>query len=535
MSLAELIRDLILKWNHNARIDERLLKMQENIANNIYEEANSGKLFLLRMPSGKGKTEIFVSPFLYQFKKDEFFAGRMFIIEPVHALLIQMRERIKKYVQGLDIPVGEDHGEVESPTYLYTAPITLTTIDSFAYGFLAKRIMKWTEYNYETGRYILPVGIIANSYIVFDEAHLIQDSVFLSPRVMGKIICNLVNSGSIVVFSSATLPNKILDRLTSECKNKVVELGENTIREVKYEFREGKELSSNEIECKGNTIIIVNTISKARKIYYELKEKCKGYNVKILHSLVTKKDKEKVYNEIKNNLDNTILIGTQTLEVGLDFDFRVLYTELSPLDSLLQRLGRIGRKSSDSIAYIYDVSNSAPYLNILVEKTRNTINKGDINLDNVYDDETIHKIETNGDALYVQFLEYVDNLHLLSYPPEEDVSVRPSTYITIYLVDNTKEDEIIKVKKEDIDSVKYSISLIDNYSVKRLRDLINAHGNYYYIYTNEDKEGIYLKKKENLNISFIMNNFSIFLIKNKVYDDAGLKIIDSERNRDGRK
>lgn len=528
--MKELITEMIKSRSNE--IDENRLELQSKLAKKIFDGTTEGKLFLLNLPTGVGKTEIFLAPFIYQFKVNEFFAGRMYLVEPTHALLRQMRDRIKKYTENFDEIVGEDHGDVENPTFLYTAPITLTTIDSFAYGFLAKRVNKWWQFGYETGRYTLPVGLMGNSYIVFDEAHLIQDSVFLSPRVMGKIICNLVNSGVIVVFSSATLPKALLERLTSECNNvEVLNAGDFKFeRNVEIKFKDDV---LKDIECEGRTIVIVNTVEKARKLFNQMKQKCK--NVYIIHSLMTVEDRNKVYERvcerIKNTKEDLVLIGTQTLEVGLDFPFDKLYTEISPIDSLIQRIGRVGRRRNKAEAVIFDVESSLPYLDTLVKKTREILQKGSTikyedlvsSIDQVYDDDEVRKIEEKGDLFYTQFLEYLENLHLFSYPPEEDILIRPSNYITIYIID---EDSIISENKKELvlrkeglenKSLKYSISVTDTYSIDRLKRILeNVH---VFIYFREEEDRIYVRESD-------LNNRvnRIYIRRGEIYDDAGLII-----------
>ena len=63
----------------------------------------------------------------------------------------------------------------------------------------------------------------------------------------------------------------------------------------------------------------------------------------MLHSrfeLNDRKDKERKIQEFSNKKENTgIWITTQIVEASLDIDFDMLYTEMSTLDSLFQRLG----------------------------------------------------------------------------------------------------------------------------------------------------------------------------------------------------
>ncbi|QXJ32140.1 CRISPR-associated helicase Cas3' [Saccharolobus shibatae] len=526
--MKELIKEMVESWSKN--VDENRLELQSKLAKKIFDETNEGKLFLLNLPTGIGKTEIFLAPFLYQFRINEFFAGRMYIVEPNHALLRQIRDRIENYTRNIGEIVGEDHGDVENPSFLYTAPITLTTIDSFAYGFLAKRVNKWWQFGYETGRYTLPVGLMGNSYIVFDEAHLIQDSVFLSPRVMGKIICNLVNSGAIVIFSSATLPKALRERLTNECRN-IKELNAENFtfkRNVKISF---KKETLKDVECEGKTIIIVNTVKKARDLYKYLKQKCKNKKVYILHSLMTIEDKSRTYELLKNTKeDDVILIGTQTLEVGLDFSFNKLYTEISPIDSLIQRIGRVGRREENrSEAIIFDVENNLPYMDSLLKKTREILQENNgyedlvSSIDKVYDEDEVRKIEEKGDLFYTQFLEYLENLHLFSYPPEDEVLIRPSNYITIFMIDDNtiiseKNDELVLRKEELVNkSLRYSISAIDSYSLNRLNKILENKS--VYIHSGEEKDVIHVRKSK-------LNNRvnTIYIKRHGIYDDAGLII-----------
>ncbi|MGC8983603.1 MAG: DEAD/DEAH box helicase, partial [Desulfurococcaceae archaeon] len=212
------------------RINEECLKKQSEIAGKIYEElsgAKGGKVIVLEAPTGAGKTEVIASVYLYQWLDENWFAGRLMWVEPTHALLSQMKERLEIYVDELKrkpnacraslLRVGEDHGDVVDKAFLYAATITLTTVDSLAYGYAAKRVQSWVEVGIRTGRYTLPAGLITNSLVVFDEAHLIQDEVFLGPRILSKILCSITKAGGLAILTSATLPTELVKFLENEC------------------------------------------------------------------------------------------------------------------------------------------------------------------------------------------------------------------------------------------------------------------------------------------------------------------------------
>lgn len=94
--------------------------------------------------------------------------------------------------------------------------------------------------------------------------------------------------------------------------------------------------------------IIVNTVKRAQALAKVLA--LKGTEYFVLHSafLATERDKqeEKLQQAIGKNAirpKKMVVIGTQVLEQSLDIDFDVLYTDIAPMDLLLQRAGRLHR------------------------------------------------------------------------------------------------------------------------------------------------------------------------------------------------
>lgn len=70
----------------------------------------------------------------------------------------------------------------------------------------------------------------------------------------------------------------------------------------------------------------------------------------MLHGRFILRDRE----QIEKQLDKVqLLVGTQAVEVSLDLDFDVLYTEPAAIDALVQRFGRVNRKGIKGVVPVY--------------------------------------------------------------------------------------------------------------------------------------------------------------------------------------
>ncbi|WP_457641696.1 CRISPR-associated helicase Cas3' [Persephonella sp.] len=109
-----------------------------------------------------------------------------------------------------------------------------------------------------------------------------------------------------------------------------------------------------------NILILANTVSTAQEVYGKLDYKDKN----LLHSRFiwkTRKDKEEKIKKDCQASKGKIWISTQLVEASLDIDFDVLFTEVAPADSLIQRMGRIWRHRK------YDYTGKEPNVYILSE------------------------------------------------------------------------------------------------------------------------------------------------------------------------
>ena len=117
-----------------------------------------------------------------------------------------------------------------------------------------------------------------------------------------------------------------------------------------------KKFKENREKGLSNKILVVcNTVKKAQQIYRDLLEKgVSNINVNILHSKFIKCERAAKETEIlefgkTETIGECIWISTQIVEASLDIDFDYLFTELSDISGLFQRLGRCNRKGVKSI------------------------------------------------------------------------------------------------------------------------------------------------------------------------------------------
>ncbi|HHG74269.1 MAG TPA: CRISPR-associated helicase Cas3', partial [Persephonella sp.] len=109
-----------------------------------------------------------------------------------------------------------------------------------------------------------------------------------------------------------------------------------------------------------NILILTNTVTTAQEVYGKLDYKDKN----LLHSRFVWKTRKAKEEQIKKDYKTSkgkIWISTQLVEASLDIDFDVLFTEVAPADSLIQRMGRVWRHRK------YDYTGKEPNVYILSE------------------------------------------------------------------------------------------------------------------------------------------------------------------------
>ena len=229
-------------------------------------------------------------------------------------------------------------------------PLTICTLDQLI-GFIFK---------YEG--FELKLATLSYSKTVIDEIQM------YSPEMIGYLIIalrDIVRMGGKFAIVTATFP-PIFEYFMEyvgiknnydykKCSKPFLKMENNKVmlrHKVKvYEENIAAEKIKNEYKGQ-KVLVIVNTVNRAQELYNELisdnefKDK-----VFMFHSRFIKEDryiKEKFIfrdGQLKNDFSG-VWITTQVVEASLDIDFDVLYTELSDISGLLQRMGRVFRSRS---------------------------------------------------------------------------------------------------------------------------------------------------------------------------------------------
>lgn len=336
----------------------------------IYSKENQDKNLIVVGSTGMGKTE---SSLIWS-KNDKIFFTLPLRIS-INAIYDRIIEEIQYKHVGLLHSTALDYlqekserekeidieiDKLEQAKNLYQK-ITACTIDQI-FPFVFK--YRGYEKMYAT---------LAYSKVVIDEIQA------YSPEIVAIILKGLQminNLGGKFMVMTATLPRIYKEKLEEMgIEFKYNEFIKDTVRHkiklldkrINEDIEEIYEKSKNK-----KTLIIVNTINKAIELYDELK-KIGANNINLLHSrfeLEDRNQKERKIKEFsKKKNESGIWITTQIVEASLDIDFDILYTEMSTLDSLFQRLGRCYRsrkykekeenvkiytKDSSGIKYVYD-------------------------------------------------------------------------------------------------------------------------------------------------------------------------------------
>ncbi|MDA3837785.1 MAG: CRISPR-associated helicase Cas3' [Candidatus Delongbacteria bacterium] len=217
-------------------------------------------------------------------------------------------------------------------------PYIISTIDQ-----ICTAIFKYPGYE-------KTLAALKDANVTVDEIHLLSPKMYL---LLLYLLSFLENKEFNTRFHlmTATMPDiykEYLNKFAFEYEENQIEVKETDKALVQLSFKELKkeknkiEFLKDRLKNKDRALVIVNTIKHAKEIY-DILEKEQINNIHLLHSQFKFIDKKDKYKVILDNNVSGIWITTQLVEIALDIDFDLVISELSPLESQIQRMGRCNR------------------------------------------------------------------------------------------------------------------------------------------------------------------------------------------------
>lgn len=204
-----------------------------------------------------------------------------------------------------------------------------------------------------------------NACFIFDEVHA------YNPRIVGYLLSTvklLSKWGARFLFLSATMPNFLKSLIYNQLEGNIsyIRLDDKEKGDFEILNRSRHNLIVthtnliedfnnilSEVNKRNSTLIICNHVDTAQKLFKLFSEELE--DVQLLHSRFVSLDRNRIEKQLKNNMPK-LLIATQVVEVSLDIDFDIGFSEPAPIDAIIQRMGRVNRKGEKGVVpfVLYD-------------------------------------------------------------------------------------------------------------------------------------------------------------------------------------
>ena len=340
----------------------RLNSHQEQLAN---EDGSA----ILTAPTGSGKTE---SALLWAARQAESgcLRGRTFFLLPYQTSMNVMQKRLIDYFApglggnpaGWPSAVALVHGRSLRTAYEKLLERDCSPANA---GIEARLQNDLARLNVAPLRVCSPYQVIrllfatkgaeglllslSQARLIFDEIHAYDAQVTALALAATRFLTDRFDARAL--FMSATLPSHLLEVL-------------DTVFGVLPRVRPGTDILDSPprhhltllpIDCLSESaidairtaaesksvLVVVNQVNRAISLFKALLGSVP--NLHLLHGRFTAQDRFSLEQQIKPE-KGKVLVATQAVEVSLDLDYDTCFSELAPLESLLQRFGRCNRR-----------------------------------------------------------------------------------------------------------------------------------------------------------------------------------------------
>ena len=350
---------------------------------------------VFRAPTGSGKTWATVAPFLYSIRECKRLADRLIYALPLRSLASSLHttvlsslrriEPVESNAKNRDYPSTKLYcslqmgGEKNDP--FFEGDLIFCTIDQVLSGYLMMPL------SLPDRLANIVAGALPGSLLILDEAHLLESRVAL-----GTVIEMLDRFRGLIQFvlMTATMSDESMHWISRKLGAGVPDLPEAEIRQLPVQVTKrriwrwrGGQLSSNDVvngHHGGRTLVIVNRVERAQDLFLQLKKFYRGAPTRVacLHSRFFPEDRRRIEGDLQSwfgrdaSQSDVILVTTQVVEAGMDISADQILTELSPMNSLVQRAGRTARyvERCSGAVTVFEVETNLPYNDYEQELTR---------------------------------------------------------------------------------------------------------------------------------------------------------------------
>ncbi len=414
-------------------------------------EKAKNKNCILEAATGMGKTE-----FAFLWAGD----NKIFYTLPLRTSVNAMYERAKKivgynqvsllysdaclYFMGMNKKEDAAYTNIDYSTYNtlareMTYPVTVSTCDQL---FVAGLKYPGYEKIYST---------LAYSRFVIDEIQAYDPRM---SAIAVKMLEEIAILGGKFLIITATMPEFIKKEISKRVSNielippeapyypsnlkkhriKILPFKINGRKKISFEDTlEGVNTIAQEINKTYKTtkkiLVILNTVKQAKQMYKALRKlDIDEDRLLLMHSqFILSERRDKEVKALNDDFEG-ILISTQLVEASLDINFEVLFTELSPIDSLIQRMGRVLRDkkedrfiysgypnvyifywNNDKEVYVSGIGKERVYEENLIKNSL-VLLKDDILISEQEKSQWVNKVYSEAPKTFVEMLDRLDNL-----------------------------------------------------------------------------------------------------------------------------
>jgi len=290
-------------------------------------------------------------------------------LQPKYSIPKELTGIYHSEIEGVLKLEDDDENYVKEEKYqntFYNKPVTVSTVDHLLYSLL--HCYKYADRAF---------GNIFTSVVVFDEVHYYDHFTL---KKIGQCLESMRDLQIPHMIMTATMPQVVLDRLQKQAKGGYAVItqeeavpakpytvirAQNPMADVKGKVsKDLLTLIRNHLGYK--QMIVVNRVELAKDLARTIKNKFRNANVICYHSQFCRQDRTEKERLIKilfspkddrtdeqrellcswdlADTEEVILVSTQVCELSLDISADIMYSQIAPVDSIIQRGGRLHRK-----------------------------------------------------------------------------------------------------------------------------------------------------------------------------------------------